>query len=403
MESIRSLYRIGHGPSSSHTMGPRNAALKFLKEFGSSLKYEAQLFGSLAATGKGHLTDKALNSVFVERGKSLVIHWYPDEFKEFHPNALTLKAFDKNETLVGEKTYYSVGGGKIVEQSEINKAEKSPYPVKFASLNSILKYCERKNLELWEFVVKYEGSAIFEFVEEIWSVMEEAVERGLKGEGLLPGALKLERKAAQFYKQAKELKSVKSPHSFVISYALAVSEENGDGNKIVTAPTCGSCGVLPGTLYYMKKDQKREKQEILKALLVAALIGNLVKKNGSISGAEVGCQGEVGVACAMASAAIAFLMGANNYQIEYAAEMGIEHHLGLTCDPIMGLVQIPCIERNALGAMRSFDHALYALLSDGKHKVSFDEVVEVMMETGQALPSLYRETSLGGLATLVTP
>jgi L-serine dehydratase len=401
MESIRSLYRIGHGPSSSHTMAPRKSAIRFYEEFKQAESFEALLFGSLAATGLGHLTDKALHSVFDPSGKKLTIRWLPDQYKEYHPNALTLKAYSKDNSLIGEKTYYSTGGGKVVEEQDIGKKESSPYPDDLNTLEAILDYCETNKLQLWQFVAKFEGENIFDFAKRVWQAMQNSVERGLHTEGLLPGRLYLDRKATQFFNKASQIKKEQSPYYYVISYALAVSEENAAGNEVVTSPTCGASGVLPATLFYMKKDKQIEDDEILKALLVASLIGNLVKKNGSISGAEVGCQGEVGVACAMASAAIAYLMGANNYQIEYAAEMGIEHHLGLTCDPMMGLVQIPCIERNALGAMRSFDHAHYAVLSDGKHKVSFDQVINVMMETGQALPPLYRETSLGGLAKLI--
>lgn len=400
MESIKELYRIGYGPSSSHTMGPRYAAQRFLSECTEGIRFEADLFGSLAATGKGHLTDDTLRQVFGKAGKEVVIHWFPEQIKPSHPNALTLRAYDGGNSLVEEKTYYSVGGGKIIEDGEDLSAQASVYPKYLSKMDHILAYCRKEGLQLWELVVKYEGREIFEFIDTIWAVMIASIERGLEEEGVLPGGLKLPRKSAQFFAQAKDMSGPVGTPTRALSYALAVAEENAGGGEIVTAPTCGSCGVLPGVLYYVRNQYKLPKIKILRALLTAGLIGNLVKANGSISGAEVGCQGEVGVACAMASGAVAQLLGGSIHQIEYAAEMGLEHHLGLTCDPMMGLVQIPCIERNALGAMRALDHASYALLSDGRHKVSFDTVVDVMMETGQALPSLYRETSLGGLARI---
>lgn len=400
MDSIKELYRIGYGPSSSHTMGPRYAAQRFLSEFSEAVRYEADLFGSLAATGKGHLTDSTLRTVFGSADKELHILWYPEQFKEYHPNALALRAFGSDGSVISERTYFSVGGGKIVEEGELFRSQQSIYPKYLSKMDHILAYCRKEGMQLWELVVKYEGREIFDYVEEVWGVMIAAIERGLEEEGVLPGGLKLPRKAAQFFAQAKDMSGPVGTPTRALSYALAVAEENAGGGKIVTAPTCGSCGVLPGVLYYVRNQYKLPKVKILRALLTAGLIGNLVKTNGSISGAEVGCQGEVGVACAMASGAVAQLLGGSIHQIEYAAEMGLEHHLGLTCDPMMGLVQIPCIERNALGAMRALDHASYALLSDGRHKVSFDMVVEVMMETGQALPSLYRETSLGGLARI---
>ena len=394
MESIRELYRIGHGPSSSHTMGPRNAAEHFFSLYPSAQHYEVSLYGSLASTGKGHLTDAAIREVFSSHGKEVDIYWYPDEEKAAHPNALVIKEGDGGM----EQTYYSVGGGKIVIEGEVEDASSHPYPPQFSTMRSILEYCAKEGLQLWEFVLECEGNEIIPYIEEVWAVMEEAVARGLCGEGVLPGGLKLARKASQYWAKAQQSMV---PTALPLCYALAVSEENASGAKIVTAPTCGASGVLPGVLHYFASHEKVAKVKILRALLTAGLIGTLVKSNGSISGAEVGCQGEVGVACAMAGAAATQLWGGSIFQIEYAAEMGLEHHLGLTCDPMRGLVQIPCIERNALAAMRSLDHATYALLGDGRHKVSFDSVVNVMMETGQALPSLYRETSKGGLAKII--
>ncbi|MBI9094892.1 MAG: L-serine ammonia-lyase [Sphaerochaeta sp.] len=401
MESLRELYRIGYGPSSSHTMGPRFATQHFLGICPDAARYEAFLYGSLAATGKGHLTDRAIREVFAETEKQVDISWYPDEEKPFHPNALTLLGYGEEGSILAQQTYYSVGGGRVVIEGEAQDENKHIYPKEYGTMSKILAYCSEEGLQLWEFVLQFEGNEILEYMNEVWSVMCDAVEAGINAEGVLPGGLKLARKASQYNSKAGEFTGPLGNTAIAISYALAVSEENAGGGKIVTAPTCGSCGVLPGVLYYLSKHYKISKVKILRALLTAGLIGNLVKTNGSISGAEVGCQGEVGVACAMASGAATQLLGGTIHQIEYAAEMGLEHHLGLTCDPMRGLVQIPCIERNALGAMRSIDHCSFALLGDGRHKVSFDNVVEVMMETGQALPSLYRETSKGGLAKVL--
>ena len=400
MESIREIYKIGYGPSSSHTMGPRFATKLFLKDFSNANSYRVELFGSLAATGKGHLTNVAIEDVFKKIKKDVEIIWRADDFKDYHSNALTFYAYDENKKILGHKTYYSVGGGSIEVEGEKNQEKIEIYDNRFDTLEKILKYCDSEGLQLWEFVLSKEDSSIVDYIEEVWSVMVNAIKNGLDAEGVLPGGLKLQRKASMYYsKSLNHLGSMKH-NSELISYALAVSEENAGGGKIVTAPTCGSCGIVPGVLYYLYKNNKLSKKKVINALLSAGLIGNIAKQNASISGAEVGCQGEVGVACAMASAAAAQIMGGSIYQVEYAAEMGLEHHLGLTCDPMLGLVQIPCIERNAMGAVRAIDHCTYVLLGDGRHKVSYDEVVDVMNETGHALPSLYRETSLGGLAMI---
>lgn len=402
MESLRELFRIGYGPSSSHTMGPRFSASHFLTLCPDAVFYEAELYGSLAATGKGHLTDKAIREVFSHADKPVEIIWFPEIEKPFHPNALKIKGFDEQKQLVKEQVYYSVGGGRVVVEGEDNASSKDVYPKEYSRMRQILDYCNEEGMQLWEFALQYEGDGILEYISEVWDVMSQAVETGINAEGVLPGGLKLARKASQYNSKAGDFTGALGNTALALSYALAVSEENAGGGQIVTAPTCGSCGVLPGVLYYLSKHYKFQRIKILRALLTAGIIGNVVKTNGSISGAEVGCQGEVGVACAMAGGAATQLLGGTINQIEYAAEMGLEHHLGLTCDPMRGLVQIPCIERNALAAMRSLDHCTYALMGDGRHKVSFDSVIEVMMETGQALPSLYRETSRGGLAKVLS-
>jgi L-serine dehydratase len=267
-------------------------------------------------------------------------------------------------------------------------------------LSDILKWCNKRGKCFWEYVDMVEGQkpGFWEHLELVWKVMQESVERGIEMEGALPGPLNLRRKAGSYYIKADGYGDVLRTRGLIFAYALAVSEENACGGTIVTGPTCGSCGVLPGALYHLKKVYGFSDQRIVRALATAGIIGNIVKYNASISGAEVGCQGEVGVACAMAAGAITQLMGGSPSQIEYAAEMGLEHHLGLTCDPVGGLVQIPCIERNAYAAARAMDASIYSLYTDGRHRVSFDQAVRVMKETGHDLPSVYKETSEGGLA-----
>lgn len=392
MQTIREIYRIGHGPSSSHTMGPRHAAELFLERHPNAAKYQAHLYGSLSATGKGHLTDVAIIDVI----PSVEIVWH-DEFLPFHPNGLRFLAWDEKDQLLEEWTVYSVGGGALSEGKE-DDIQESPSIYPLTTLTQITEYCEKMGWDYWEYVEHYEGKEIWDYLREVWQVMRESIERGLDHEGVLPGELHLRRKAASYYIKVAGYKDNLRTRGLVFSYALAVSEENASGGKIVTAPTCGSSGVLPAVLYHTWRSRNFSETRILHALATAGLFGNVVKHNASISGAEVGCQGEVGVACAMASAAVNQLFGGTLAQIEYAAEMGLEHHLGMTCDPVCGLVQIPCIERNAFAAARALDSNMYAAFSDGKHTVSFDRVVEVMKQTGHDLPSLYKETSQGGLA-----
>ncbi|MBQ5388573.1 MAG: L-serine ammonia-lyase [Paludibacteraceae bacterium] len=401
MKSIREIFRIGYGPSSSHTMGPRKAAELFLKHLPQASRYEAHLYGSLSATGKGHLTDAAIIEVI----PNVQIVWH-DDFLPFHPNGMRFCAFGADSALLGDWTVYSVGGGALEEEpdgtisllSEETKVEENGIAYPLTRLSEIKDYCDKQGWDYWEYVEHYEGNAIWDYLREVWQVMREAVERGLDHEGVLPGPLNLRRKAASYYIKVAGYKDNLRTRGLVFSYALAVSEENASGGKIVTAPTCGSCGVLPAVLYHTWRSRNFSETRILHALATAGLVGNVVKEHASISGAEVGCQGEVGVACAMASAAVNQLFGGTLAQIEYAAEMGLEHHLGMTCDPVCGLVQIPCIERNAFAAARALDSNMYAAFSDGKHRVSFDKVVDVMKQTGHDLPSLYKETAQGGLA-----
>ena len=395
MESIKEIYRVGCGPSSSHTMGPRKAAEQFLERNGNAGRFEITLFGSLAATGKGHLTGVAIENVF--EGRDFKLIWKPEEFLEKHPNAMRLKSFDTADVLQENWTVYSVGGGAIIDD-ETELASDAVYDL--TTMDQILAWCKSNEKQLWEYVELREGKEIWLFLEEIWLAMKKAIKKGMNEEGELPGGLRLPRKSHLYHLKAKTYSGPMRKRSMLYAYALAVSEENAAGGVIVTAPTCGACGVLPAILYYHKKFYKFRKKDILKALATAGLIGNLVKTNASISGAEVGCQGEIGTACAMASGAATQLHGGTVYQVEYSAEMGLEHHLGLTCDPVLGLVQIPCIERNVFAAARALNHNTFALLSDGRHRISFDQVTETMMKTGLDLSYSYKETSLGGLASL---
>ncbi len=397
METIKKIYRIGYGPSSSHTMGPRKAAAWFRDANPGAKRFTVTLFGSLAATGKGHFTDQAIIEEI--QPKKCEIIWEPTTFLPFHPNALKLEAHGENDQLLSEKTYYSVGGGKVVTEGEISR-EEHIYPIN--SMAEILEKTGDNGRMLWEYVEEFEENDIWDYLNEVWKVMQKSVVEGLEAEGVLPGGLNLARKAARYEVRAKGYRSSLKRRGLAFAYALAVAEQNASGGKVVTAPTCGSCGVVPGLMYVLKNHYKDfSDKKILRALATAGLVGNLVKQNASISGAEVGCQGEIGTACAMAAAAANQLFGGTAFQIEYAASMGLEHFLGLTCDPVKGLVQIPCIERNAFAVTRALDANLYAALSDGKHHVSFDKVVKVMNQTGHDLPNIYKETSLGGLATFM--
>jgi len=399
MESLRELYRIGIGPSSSHTMGPQAAATQYLERHPEATAFDVTLYGSLAATGKGHMTDVAILRVLEPQG-SVEIHWEPTIFLPFHPNGMKFAVREPDGSLRDEWTVYSIGGGALSEGKEEEKPAdaKQLYPLN--TMKEIKAWCQETGHTFWEYVEQCEGKNIWDYLRQIWHVMQEAVERGINHEGILPGPLGLQRKAPTYYTKAKGYKANLQSSGLVYAYALAVSEENASGGQIVTAPTCGSCGVLPAVLYHLSLGHNFAEERILHAIATAGLIGNLVKCNASISGADVGCQGEVGVASAMASAAACQLFGGSVAQIEYAAEMGLEHHLGMTCDPVCGLVQIPCIERNAFAAARALDANFYASLSDGQHRVSFDRVVRVMKQTGKDLPSLYKETSEGGLAKL---
>ncbi len=378
-------------------MGPRKASLLFAEQLGNATRCVITLYGSLAATGRGHLTDRAILDV-LEPLVETTIDWQPDIVLPFHTNGMKFTAYDAAGNVTAEQTYYSVGGGDIVREGESRTPAESIYPM--TKIKDIQKWCEETGRSYWEYVGQVEGDDIWDYLAEVWAVMKEAVERGLEAEGVLPGGLGVRRKAVSYYVHASGYTSSLKSRGLVYSYALAVSEENAAGGKIVTAPTCGSCGIVPAVLYHLNTSKGFTEKRILRALATAGLFGNVVKHNASVSGAEVGCQGEVGVACAMAAAAASQLFGGTPAQIEYSAEMGLEHHLGLTCDPVCGLVQIPCIERNAYAAARALDANLYAAFSDGRHSVDFDRIVEVMKQTGHDLPSLYKETAMGGLAAI---
>lgn len=393
MDTIKTIYKVGMGPSSSHTMGPNRAALKF-KESVKSDRYRVTLYGSLAATGKGHLTDFAIISALKPAETEII--WKPEQVLPFHPNGMYFEALDSEGNVIKDWQVFSIGGGELAEPEKKRNSD-IVYP--HMHLTDIRTYCKKKDLLLYEYVERFEGKEIWDYLHYIWGVMQDCIRRGLNTDGRLPGILRLPRKARFFYQKIDRVPSGLSGIVKVCSYALACSEENGGGGTVVTAPTCGSCGVLPAVLYEWSQEPDVKERDILRAMATAALIGNVTRTNASISGAEVGCQGEVGVACAMAAAAMAQLMEPAALScIEYAAEMGIEHHLGLTCDPIAGLVQIPCIERNGMAALRARTCAVYSIVSGGRHRIRFDSVIRVMKETGLDLKACYRETSAGGLA-----
>lgn len=394
MKSIKELYKIGNGPSSSHTMGPKKAALLLKEKYPTADLYQIILYGSLAFTGKGHLTDKIILEALKPSNVEIIFNKETKELK--HPNTMDLIAL-KNKEELGKFRAYSIGGGSIQIEGEDFQEEKDIYD--FTTYTDIKNNCKEKNISLLEYVYTQEDKDLSEYLKTVWQTMKKTLEEGLEQEGLIPGRLKIPKKAKTLYskeleKETAELKRTR----LLIAYAYATSEQNASGGMIVTAPTCGASGVLPAVLYYLYKQENVNEAKILEGLAIAGLIGNLVKTNASISGAECGCQAEIGTACSMAAAAYAYIKGYSIDVIECAAEIAMEHHLGLTCDPIYGYVQIPCIERNAVAAIRAIDSANMASLLYKDSKISFDLVVETMYETGKDLGSHYRETSKGGLA-----
>ena len=393
MHSLKELYRIGKGPSSSHTIGPERACKLFLEENPTATSFVVRLYGSLAKTGDGHGTGKVIESVL----KNVTIE-YDVESECAHPNTMQLNAY-MGATKVAEMLVYSVGGGAIKIDGREETDGKEVYALN--SLTEIRRYCKEKGMRLYDYVFECEGAELRTYLQDVWSAMNDAVSRGVQASGILPGGLEVERRAKMLFEgRAPEESAETREHRLVCSYAFAVSEENAAGGTIVTAPTCGACGVLPAVLKYSQERWGYSDEEIINALATAGLIGNLIKTNASISGAECGCQAEIGSACCMATAALSELRQMSLGQIEYAAEVAMEHHLGLTCDPICGLVQIPCIERNAVAAMRAINASSLAYFLSSSRKISFDLVVKTMYETGKDLRRPYRETAEGGLAKL---
>lgn len=391
MESIKKIYKIGYGPSSSHTMGPGYAAEIFLKKYPYATRFSVELFGSLALTGKGHMTDVTLKKILGESRTNIIFN--KEKVYDYHTNAMKFNAFN-DKTLIGEWLVFSVGGADLKELDDKSLSEKADiYP--HNHMFEILRYCENNNLTLLDYVSKYEDKDVRSYLSNVIDTMIDSINRGITNKGILPGGLNVNRKANVFYD--KYLNSNKITE-LVYAYALAVSEENASGGIVVTAPTCGSAGIVPAIIASQMNFYKIDKEKLINALMIGGLIGNIVKVNASISGAEVGCQGEVGVACSMAAGMLVYLFGGDNQTIEYGAEIALEHHLGLTCDPVEGLVQIPCIERNALSALAAYNAAEYAMIAGSKHTVTLDDVIEVMRDTGKDLKEKYKETALGGLA-----
>ena len=398
MRSIRDIYKIGKGPSSSHTMGPERAARIFKSEHPDAEAFRVVLYDSLAKTGVGHGTDRVLREVLGPTPTEIVFSEQdPPDLP--HPNTLDFFAVENGEESPRMRVQ-SVGGGDIViEGRPSDPNEEEVYPEN--SFAEIAQFCNWRKIRLWEYVEMTEGPEIWDFLAKVWKAMRWAIADGLNAEGILPGGLHLERKAKLLYEQAARNQMVQIKETRIIcAYAFAVSEQNADNGTVVTAPTCGSCGVVPAVLRYMQEQHGYSDEKILHALAVAGIIGNLVKHNASISGAECGCQAEVGAACSMAAAALAELCDMNLAQIEYAAEVALEHHLGLTCDPICGLVQIPCIERNAVAAMRAMNALNLAYFLYDTRSISFDMVVKTMYQTGINISKAFRETAEGGLAKL---
>lgn len=397
MKSIRDLYKIGKGPSSSHTMGPARAAEIFKSENPDAERYEVVLYGSLAKTGIGHGTDRVLRDVFAPKDVQIVFAEHdPDDLK--HPNTLDLSAFTGAERTASIRVE-SIGGGDIVVEGRPGLEPPEVYPEN--SFAEIAQFCAWRQVSLPQYVEMNEGPEIWDFLKDIWNAMRKEIHDGLSAEGVLPGGLNVQRKAKYLFErghqvdipQVRELQQV-------CAYAFAAAEQNAGNGTIVTAPTCGSCGVLPAVLLYLQDKYKFTDEKIAEALSVAGLLGCLIKRNASVSGAECGCQAEIGSACSMAAAAMSQLMGLSIQEIEYSAEIAMEHHLGLTCDPICGLVQIPCIERNAVAAKRAIDASNLAHMLVGTRTISFDMVVRTMYETGLSINKAFRETSEGGLARL---
>ena len=396
MRSIKSVYKLGNGPSSSHTVGPYRAAKLFGARHPEADAFCVTLYGSLAFTGEGHGTGKAIRAALP--GAALRFDRETPLDALPHPNTMRFTAFRNGGELESVRIF-SIGGGSVRVEGESGDEERELYAQHCFS--DFLALCKAEGVPLARLIEGMEGETLRPYLRRVWAAMQDAVRRGLAAEGVLPGGLGVQRKAKTLYEKRCYNESADvTMNRLIAAYAYAVSEENADEQLVVTAPTCGSCGVLPAALYYMQHDRGFPEDEILDALAVAGLVGNLIRTNASISGAECGCQAEIGSACSMTAAALASLLGLNIDQIEYAAEIAMEHNLGLTCDPVMGLVQIPCIERNAVAAMRALSAVNLSRFLYETRKISFDEVVETMYRTGKDMNEKYRETSHGGLAQL---
>lgn len=399
MQSLREIYKIGRGPSSSHTMGPERAMKIMCENYPKADEFRVTLYGSLALTGKGHGTDGIIINTVAPIKCS--VEWDEASPCPVHPNTMDITALKKGKEIAGKRVY-SVGGGTIVFDGEPSEkyekyADDNIYPLN--SFKEISDYCSAHNIRIWQYAERCEGKEIFEYLAKVWETMKQSIHEGLTTTGTLPGILGTQRRAQTLYNQRHIDESAQTRENrLVCSYAFAVSEQNASGGVIVTAPTCGACGVVPAVLKYMQESHGFSDKQIIHALATGGIIGNLIKKNASISGAECGCQAEIGSACSMAAAALAELFEMGLGQIEYAAEVAMEHHLGLTCDPIAGLVQIPCIERNAVAAMRGINALSLANFLADSRKISFDMIVKTMYNTGKDLLNNYRETSSGGLA-----
>ena len=394
MRTIQTVFKIGQGPSSSHTVGPFRAAQWFKEQYPQADAFSVTLYGSLAFTGEGHGTGKAILRVMPEAR----IYFDTRTTDLPHPNTMLFQAF-QGGSLLGEKQIASIGGGSIRWGGKFFKGDRELYPQK--SFGEIQYYCRQEGIRILDYIKKTEGASLTPYLATVWAAMKDSIERSLQAEGVLPGGLNIIRRAndlldTRCYNESPDV----TMNRTIAAYAYAAAEENAAEGIVVTAPTCGACGVVPAVLYYMEKDRGFPEEEILDALAMAGLIGNVIRTNASISGAECGCQAEIGSACSMAAAALACLYQLDDNQIEYAAEIAMEHSLGLTCDPVNGLVQIPCIERNAVAAMRAISSVNLSRFLTGTRKISFDEVVETMYQTGKDMNEKYRETSHGGLAAL---
>ena len=398
MQSIREIYKIGKGPSSSHTMGPERAAKIFLKEHPAADRYRGILYGSLSKTGKGHGTDRVLHEVLGGPDKSEIVFSEDNPAGVIHPNTMDFEAI-RDGQVAGQMRAVSIGGGDIrIEGREIPE-EKEVYPEN--SFAEVEEFCRFRTLDLAEYVYLTEDEGIADFLVTVWKQMKKTIGEGLSAEGYLPGPLRVERKAKMllnfrsehYHPQAEECREISA-------YAYATAEQNADCGTVVTAPTCGACGVVPAVFYYVQRTRGLTDKQMADGLAVAGLIGNLIKHNASVSGAECGCQAEIGSASAMAAAGLDYLYGLSTNQIQYAAEIALEHQLGLTCDPILGLVQVPCIERNAVAALRAMDCCNLSYFLSDTQRISFDIAVRTMYETGKSINRRFRETSEGGLARM---